>query len=84
MTEKEAREIIKQGQSFRLKKDETVNLGEILDRSIEIVQKYAGAEKYLEAIKKAEPLVKALDYYQNMIPQDEVAEKALAQWEKVK
>lgn len=60
MNEKEAREIIIKGQSFRLEKDVTMTLGQLLERSISVVQDFAKAEGYLEAIGKAESLARAI------------------------
>lgn len=61
MREKEAREIIKRGQSWRLEKGETVTLEYVLEHSISIIQQWSGAEKYLEAMEKAEGLESVLE-----------------------
>jgi hypothetical protein len=85
MREEEARETIIHEGSLKLIKDKAYRLEEIVEEAVIIGNKFNHAKGYLEALKKAEPLVDALKLAPCKCspPNDLVCERcqALAQYE---
>ena len=92
MNQEKAKEIVIKGESFKLEKDKSYQLEEIISLSTAKWKEFHEAKGYLEAVKKTKGLVKAIHWMSGSYDfqlegkarkgYEKIVLTALAKWEK--